>query len=126
MRYIITQSQLHSVVYKFLNKMFEGSQIFKNQNPYNEKAYRLTLHTSDGDEKIEYFYFGEGEDDDGNIHYGVGMLHIHPDIVYTLRQLINIRESKVVDIVADWFSEKFEVDIDETSIYPNRKKPPIY
>jgi hypothetical protein len=54
------------------------------------------------------------------------MLHIHPYIVDTLRQLINIRESKVVDIVADWFSEKFEVDIDEISIYPNRKNPPVY
>jgi hypothetical protein len=51
---------------------------------------------------------------------------MHPDIVDTLRQLINIRESKVVDIVADWFSEKFEVDIDEISVYPERKTPAIY
>ena len=126
MRYIITQSQLHSVVYKFLNKMFEGSQIFKNQNPYNEKAYRLTLHTSDGNEKIEYFYFGEGEYDDDTKHFGIGTLHIHPDIVDTIRKMVGIRETKVIDIVTDWFSEKFEVDIDNIGIYPDRKTPPIY
>jgi hypothetical protein len=122
MRYIITQTQLHSIIYKYLDSKLEDITTDKITNPHNPNAYRIEM----GDDLITYFYFGAGEYDDGEPHYGVGMLHIHPDIVDTLRQLINIRQSKVVDIVADWFSEKFEVDIDETSIYPNRKNPPVY
>lgn len=120
MRYLITQTQLHSIIYKYLDGMFEDVNPKKEVNPHNPDAYRLELNN------IKYFYYGPGVSDDDSPHYGVGMLHIHPDIVDTLRQLINIRESKVVDIVADWFSEKFEVDIDEISIYPNRKNPPVY
>jgi hypothetical protein len=120
-RYIITQTQLHNVIYKYLDNMFEDITLNREINPYNSDAYRLEL----GD-YIKYFYYGPGEYDDGEPHYGVGMLHIHPDIVDTLRQMISVRESKVVDIVADWFSEKFDVDIDETSIYPQRKNPPTY
>ena len=126
MRYIITQGQLHSIVYKFLDKMFEESQMFKNRNPYSEKAYRMTLYTKQGNVKMEYFYYGEGEYDDGTKHFGIGTLHIHPEVVDTIRKMMGIRETKVVDIVTDWFSEKFEVDVDDISIYPDRKTPPIY
>ena len=59
-------------------------------------------------------------------HFGQGYLHINPNIVDELRQLIKIRETKVIDIVADWFSEKFQVDIDEALIYPKRKNTPVY
>ena len=119
-RYIITQTQLHGIIYKYLDNMFKNVEPIKKQNPHNEDAYRLKLP------KIEYFYYGPGEYDDGEPHYGIGSLHIHPDIVDTLRQTITIRENKVMDIIADWFSEKFGVDIDEISIYPNREKPPVY
>jgi hypothetical protein len=121
MRYIINQTQLHSLIYKYLDDMFEGMTPNKEINPYNPNAYRMDL-----DDKISYFYFGPGEYDDDTPHYGIGDLHIHPDIVDTLRQLFNIRQSKVTDIAADWFSDKFEVDIDEISIYPERKRPPVY
>jgi hypothetical protein len=40
--------------------------------------------------------------------------------------MITIRETKVVDIIADWVSQKFDVDIDEVSIYPKRKNTPVY
>ena len=122
MRYIITQNQLHKIAYKFLDNMFKDVEPKKEQNPNNESAYKIRL----GDAKISYFYFGEGEYDDGTPHYGIGNLLINPDIVDTLRKLIKVRESKVIDIVADWFSEKFGVDVDETSLYPQRKNPTIY
>ena len=120
MRYIITQTQLHDIIYKYLNDMYKDINPIKKVNSNNPEAFRLNLG------KITYFYFGPGKYDDDTSHYGIGNLHIHPDIVDTLRQLINIRESKVVDIIADWFSEKFEVDIDEISVYPKRDKPPVY
>jgi hypothetical protein len=102
--------------------MFKGVKENKIINPHNPNAYRIEM----GDDLITYFYYGPGEYDDGEPHYGIGSLHIHPDIVDTLRKLIKIRESKVVDIVADWFSEKFGVDVDETSLYPYRKTPTTY
>ena len=122
MRYIITSSQLHSVVYKLLDNMFKDIEPKKEQNPSNKNAYRINF----GKAKITYFYYGPGEYDDGTPHNGIGMIFINPDIVDTLRKTIKIRESKVVDLIADWFSEKFEVDIDEISIYPKRKNPPVY
>ena len=120
MRYIITQSQMHLIIYKYLDKMFENFEPIKKQNPHNKDAYRLKLP------KIEYFYFGPGEYDDGEPHYGIGNLHINPEIVDDLRKIIKIRETRVMDIIADWFSEKFEVDIDEVNLYPDRKTPPVY
>ena len=132
MRYIITQGQLHQVVYKYLDDIFGNSDSEKIQNPHNPDAYRIELKTPKRADTISYYYFGEGEYDDwgpggeGTKHYGVGHLHVHPDIVDTLRKTIKIRESKVVDIIADWFSEKFEVYIDEISVNPERKTPPVY
>ena len=122
MRYIITSSQIHQVVYQYLNNMLKDVKPNNKVNSYNPDAYRIEM----GDDLITYFYYGPGEYDDGEPHYGIGSLHIHPDIVDTLRKLIKIRESKVVDIVADWFSEKYNVDIDEVSIYPTRKNPAVY
>lgn len=126
MRYIITQGQLHQIVYKYLDNIFENSDSEKIQNPHNPDAYRIELKAPEKSETISYFYYGPGEYDDDTKHYGIGSLHIHPDIVDTIRKLVGIRETKVVDIVTDWFSEKFEVDVDEISIYPERKTPAVY
>lgn len=126
MRYIITQGQLHQIVYKYLDNIFGNSDSEKIQNPHNPDAYRIELKAPEKSETISYFYYGPGEYDDDTKHYGIGSLHIHPDIVDTIRKLVGIRETKVVDIVTDWFSEKFEVDVDEISIYPERKTPAVY
>jgi len=125
-RYIITQNQMHSVIYKYLDNMFDINSFTKEINPYNKDAYRIDLIDNYGNNTINYFWFGPGEYDDDTKHYGIGNIHIHPDIVDTLRQMITIRESKVMDIIADWFSEKFNEDIDEISIYPERRNPPVY
>ena len=122
MRYIITSSQIHQIVYQYLDNMFKNVKQNKETNPYNPEAYSIDL----GDNLISYFYYGPGEYDDGEPHYGIGNLHINPEIVDDLRRIIKIRETKVIDIVSDWFSEKFEVDVDEVSLYPNRKTPAVY
>jgi len=120
MRYIITSSQMHQVIYQYLDNMFKNVKPNKETNPYNPSAYRLGIG------KIEYFYYGPGEYDDGEPHYGIGSLHINPEIVDDLRRIVKIRETKVIDIVSDWFSEKFEVDVDDASLYPERKTPVVY
>ena len=45
MRYIITQGQLHQVVYKYLDDIFGNSDSEKIQNPLNPNAYRIELKT---------------------------------------------------------------------------------
>jgi hypothetical protein len=77
---------------------------------------------------VTYYYYGPGtyDDDDDTKHNGVGELSIHADLIDTLRELISIRQTKVFDLISDWFSEKYNVDVDEVSIYPERKKPPVY
>jgi hypothetical protein len=127
MRYVITTTQAHTIVYKFLDALFLKRGEKKQQNPLNPDAYRIELESS-GDLTLKYYYFGPGEydDDDTTKHSGVGHLHVHPYVVDSLRGILNIRETRVLDMIADWFSEKYEVDIDDISIYPQRKKPAVY
>jgi len=131
MRYIITTTQDHSIVYKFLDTLFKKRGERKTQNPLNPDAYKIELNAS-GDLTLNYYYFGPGEYDDfcrGNEstkHLGVGRLQVHPYLVDSLRGILNMRETKVLDMIADWFSENHQVDIDEISIFPARKKPTVY
>jgi hypothetical protein len=40
-----------------------------------------------------------------------------------LKDTLSIRESKVLDIVADWVSETLGGDIDEIDVYPKKENP---
>ena len=128
MRYVITQGQLHRVVYKYLDNIFDGAEPVNIPNPYSPNTYRMELRSKKNKMNVTYNYYGPGtyDDDDNTKHNGVGELSIHADLVDTLRELISIRETKVFDLISDWFSEKYNVDVDEVSIYPKRKKPPVY
>lgn len=128
MRYIITQSQFHKLIYSYLNNKFSNKDFIKEINPYVKSGgtFRINLFADNGEEKMSYFWFEPGEDDDGNPHNGVGHLHVNPEIADTLREIFSVRESKILDIISDWVSETLNVDIDETTIYPRRKKTPNY
>jgi len=128
MRYVITQGQLHRVVYKYLDNIFDGAEPVNIPNPYSANTYRMELRSKKNKMNVTYYYYGPGtyDDDDDTKHNGVGELSIHADLIDTLRELISIRQTKVFDLISDWFSEKYNVDVDEVSIYPERKKPPVY
>ena len=128
MRYIITQSQFHKLIYSYLNNKFSNKDFRKKINPYVKSGgtWSVDLFTDDGEEKMSYFWFEPGEDDDGNPHNGVGHFYVHPEIADHLREIFSVRESKILDIISDWVSETLNVDIDETTIYPSRKKTPNY
>ena len=127
MRYIITQTQLHNIVYNFLDNMFDDNNISDRPHPYVDGGRIINLSSDDGETSIDYYYFFQGSGEQDKLpEYGVGRLHIHPNILDTLRQMIKIRETKVIDLVTDWFSEKFNVDVDDVSIYPSRTKIPFY
>lgn len=128
MRYIITQSQLHTLIYKYLDGLFDEKNFKKETNPFDEvgKGRRIDMFDKRREKLLTYFWYGPGAYDDGTIHNGIGTLHIHHRIVDLIRRTFSIRESKAIDIVADWVSEKLGVDIDEISVYPNRASPPTY
>jgi hypothetical protein len=128
MRYVITQSQFHTLIYKYLSGQFTNKDFRKEINPYvkDGNTWRVEMFNDSGKELLSYFWFGPGEDDDGNPHNGIGSLHVNPEIVDTLRGIFSVRESKILDIIADWVSETLNSDIDEISIYPDRNKTPNY
>lgn len=123
MRYIITQTQLHSLIYKYLDGMFSSRDFRKEINPYvkDGSTWRIDMYSDEGKELLTYFWSGPGnswdDDPDTPPHDGVGSLHINDKIVDTLKKTFSIRVSKVLDIVGDWVSEALDVDIDEISIY---------
>ncbi len=128
MRYIITQSQFHTLIYKYLDGLFANEDFRKEINPYvkDGNTYSIDMFTDKGKELISYYWYGPGEYDDGTEHNGVGSLHIHQELVDSLRSKLTVRESKILDIIADWVSEKFNSDVDDATIYPKNPKPTNY
>lgn len=118
MRYIISPSQFHSLVYRYLTEIFSKEDFRNYKNPHVEdgSVWRVEIHTDDGERSMSYFWYGPGEDDDGNLHNGMGSLYIDSNLVDNLRINLNVRESKIIDILADWVSEKLNVEIDEVGI----------
>jgi len=126
MRYIITSSQLHMLIYKYLDSIFSKKDFRIEPNPYVKDSRRIDMFDDNGNERMSYFWFGPGTDDDDNPHNGIGSLHINPTILDSLRTMFSIRESKIKDIIADWVSERFNTDVDEIDIHPSRNKTPNY
>ena len=122
MRYVITKDQFHKVVYNMLNDMLEGGKVEKEINPYvkSGKTYRLNMFDANGKEFMSYFFYEPGEDDDGNPHDGHGSIHVNWTVDDKIRKLLSLRQTKVWDIIADWVTDKFGVDVDEVDVYPTR------
>jgi hypothetical protein len=122
MRYVITKDQFHKIVYNILDEMLDDGEVEKRINPYAEsgKTYRLDMYDKDGKEFMNYFYFEPGEDDDGNQHDGHGSVHVNWELNDKIRKLLSLRQTKVLDVIADWVTDKFDVDVDEVSIYPTK------
>ena len=129
-RYIITDTQLHSVIYKYLDSLIDKSKDEKEKSTYNNRGdYTIQMFNSDGKKLLFYIWYGAGgayDDDDDTVHNGIGHLQIHPYIVDFIRSTFKIRETKAIDIISDWVSNKIDSEVDTATIYPNREKPTIY
>ena len=122
MRYVITKDQFHNIVYTILDEMLDGGKVEKEINPYvkSGKTYRLNMFDVNGKEFMKYFFYEPGEDDDGNPHNGHGSIHVNWVVDDKIRKLLSLRQTKVWDIIADWVTDKFGVDVDEVDVYPTR------
>jgi len=114
------------LIYKYLDSIFSKKDFRIEPNPYVKDSRRIDMFDDNGNERMSYFWFGPGTDDDDNPHNGIGSLHINPTILDSLRTMFSIRESKIKDIIADWVSERFNTDVDEIDIHPSRNKTPNY
>ena len=127
-RYIITDTQLHSVIYKYLDGLINQEKDEKEVSK-DGKDYTIEMFNSDGKKLLYYIWYGAGgayDDDDDTVHNGIGNLQIHPYIVDFIRSTFRIRETKAIDIISDWVSNKIDSDVDEATIYPYRERPTIY
>jgi len=119
MKYIITPSQLHTIIYKHLDDMFPMDKYEVEVNPYDEtgNTWRGDFHDKYGKDSMTFFYFAKTEDEDGNdMDIPSTSLYIKKPIVESLVKLFSVRSNKIMDIIADWVSEKLNADIDEIDI----------
>ena len=117
MKYVITQSQFHKLVYGYLNKMVKSAEVDRQENPYVEGGFSVTVDTK-GKRQFTYQYTPEGEswdDPTDTIYPENGFLIIKKGIVDDMRELFGLRKSKLYDLIADWFTETYDVNVDEVS-----------
>lgn len=125
-RYIITDSQFHSLVYLYLDNLIVKMDKY---HPWNDEGYRVDMYDKNATQVISYFWYapgGEYDDDDNTKHNGVGSVLVNPKIIDFIRTMFKVRESKAVDIFGDWLSTKVDNEVDDISLFPERGKPAVY
>ena len=126
MRYVITEGQFHRVVYKYLQDLLDNGSYTKGDAGYGNTS----IWVYEGDKKNEddnimfYIWYPPGSDDVGKPHNGVGFLSIDESITSTLGKLLSVRPNTVMDIVADWFTETFEYDVDSVELSESEEELP--
>ena len=117
MKYVITQSQFHKLVYGYLNKLVKSAEVDIQNSKYVEGGFSVTVDT-DGQRKFTYQFTPEGEswdDPTDKIYPENGTLIIKNGIADDMTDLFGLRKSKIFDLIADWFTETYKVDVDNVS-----------
>ena len=117
MKYVITQSQFHKLVYGYLNKLVKSAEVVKENNKYVKGGFSVMVKTN-GEQQFTYQFTPEGEswdDPTDKIYPDNGTLIIKNGIADDMTDLFGLRKSKIFDLIADWFTERYEVDVDEVS-----------
>lgn len=117
MKYVITQSQFHKLVYGYLNKLVKSAEVDIQNSKYEEGGFSVTVDT-DGQRKFTYQFSPEGEswdDPTDKIYPENGSLIIKRGITDDMKDLFGLRKSKLFDLIADWFTETYKVDVDSVS-----------
>lgn len=120
MKYIITQSQFHSLVYHYLNGMFKDNNIKKFPSYFGENSYSVSFIHNDANVMTLYFT-GENDSFEEENNEPFAQIQVHYHLVDRLVNMFGIRKSRVLDLIADWVSEKLNIDVDEIVIYPRKE-----
>jgi len=117
----MTNQQYHKLLYLFMNgEMSEVTQK-KEENPFanNPETFKITYRRKSGKVLMVYYHYPETEPDEyeGTDGSETGSIHMSTYLYGKLKKLVRSRQSKVMDIFADWFEETTGQKVTDVAIY---------
>ena len=119
-RYIISQSQLFDLVENFMSEQMAGGEVIKRDTDDYGNT-RWDLYSKSGKFLMHYIHYGEKHMDGKVVENESGYLSLQHSLVSLFMRNLRFRQSKALDLLADWFTKTFEVDIDSVDIYMKHK-----
>lgn len=120
MKYIISTTQFDKILDLYLKRYLgKTPNMNREENPYREGSYNIKISRDKNSGIVfNFIHTAEGEswdDPEDTIYPAHGTLYIRNELVNDLIKLLNVRETKVLDLIADWFTRNYNVDIDNVS-----------
>lgn len=119
MKYVITETQFDKILDLYISKYIgRNPKIKREENPYMDGSFSLNIKDVNDEKLFRYNFFPAGEswdDPSDKIYPANGNLYIRQELVEDLIGFLNVRETKVLDLIADWFTKKYDVDVDDVS-----------
>lgn len=119
-RYIISQSQLFDLVENFMSEQMAGGEVIKRDTDDYGNT-RWDLYSKSGKFLMHYIHYGEKHMDGKVVENESGYLSLQHSLVSLFMRNLRFRQSKALDLLADWFTKTFEADIDSVDIYMKHK-----
>ena len=119
-RYIISQSQLFDLVENFMSEQMAGGEVRKRDTDDYGNT-RWDLYSKSGKFLMYYIHYGEKHMNGKVVENESGYLSLQHSLVSLFMRNLRSRQSKALDLLADWFTKTFEVDIDSVDIYMKHK-----
>lgn len=119
-RYIISQSQLFDLVENFMSEQMSGGEVRKRDTDDYGNT-RWDLYSKSGKFLMYYIHYGEKHMNGKVVENESGYLSLQHSLVSLFMRNLRFRQSKVLDLLADWFTKTFDVDIDSVDIYMKHK-----
>jgi len=119
-RYIISQSQLFDLVENFMSEQMAGGEVRKRDTDDYGNT-RWDLYSKSGKFLMYYIHYGEKHMNGKVVENESGYLSLQHSLVSLFMRNLRFRQSKVLDLLADWFTKTFDVDIDSVDIHMKYK-----
>ena len=119
-RYIISQSQLFDLVENFMSEQMAGGEVRKRDTDDYGNT-RWDLYSKSGKFLMYYIHYGEKHMNGKVVENESGYLSLQHSLVSLFMRNLRFRQSKALDLLADWFTKTFEADIDSVDIYMKHK-----
>jgi len=119
-RYIISQSQLFDLVENFMSEQMAGGEVRKRDTDDYGNT-RWDLYSKSGKFLMYYIHYGPKHMNGKVVENESGYLSLQHSLVSLFMRNLRFRQSKVLDLLADWFTKTFDVDIDSVDIHMKYK-----
>jgi len=115
-RYVISQSQLFDLVENFMSDRMVGGEVKKHDTDEYGNT-RWELFDKNGKWLMNYIHYGQKHMNGKVVEDESGYLALDKSLVSLFMRNLRFRESKVLDLMADWFTKTFDADIDSVDIH---------